>query len=56
MYMNYIKGKFKQSIYTSDTEIDIKLKQEKKLFGRKIEINYKYKAILQNEKITISEG
>lgn len=48
-----IKGK---TIYTSETEIDLKLKQEKEIFGRNLEINYNYKGIKQDEKITISEG
>lgn len=45
-----------KTIFTSDDEIRITLKQRKTLFGRNIEIEYKYKGKKQEEKITISEG
>lgn len=51
-----IKDIKEKTIYTSETEIDLKLKQKKKIFGRNLEINYNYKGIKQDEKITISEG
>lgn len=50
-----IKDIKEKSIYISETEIDLNIKQNKKLFGRNIEIKYKYKGIKQ-DKITISEG
>ncbi len=45
-----------KQIYTSDEEIEIKLIQEKKVFGKKIEIQYKYNGLKQEEKINIKEG
>lgn len=50
-----IKNIKEKSIYTSETEIEINIKQDKKIFGRNIEIKYKYKGI-KEDKITISEG
>ena len=50
-----IKDIKEKEIFTSEDEIRIHIKQEKKLFGRKIELNYKYKGIKQ-DKIIISEG
>ena len=51
-----IKNIKEKAIYTSEEEIEIKIKQEKNLFGRKLEIKYNYKGIKQENKITISEG
>lgn len=45
-----------KTIFISEDEIKITLKQTKTLLGRKIEIEYKYKGTKQEEKITISEG
>ena len=50
-----IKNIKEKSIYTSETEIEINIKQNKKIFGRNLEIKYKYKGI-KEDKITISEG
>ena len=51
-----IKDIKSKSIFTSEDEIRITLIQTKTIFGRKIEIEYKYKGIKENEIITISEG
>lgn len=45
-----------KSVFTTDDEIRITIIQVKSIFGRKIEIEYKYKGIKENETIMISEG
>jgi len=45
-----------KSVFTSEDEIRIIITQTKTIFGRQLEIEYKYKGILENEKIIISEG
>jgi len=51
-----IKNIKEKSIYTSESEIDIKLTKEEKIFGKTIEIKYNFKGIKENELIRISEG
>lgn len=51
-----IKNTKTKTIFTSEDEIRIDLIQTKTIFGRQIEIEYKYKAKLENGKITVSEG
>ena len=51
-----IKNIKTKTIFTSEDEIRIDLIQTKTIFGRQIEIEYKYKAKLENGKITVSEG
>ena len=51
-----IKDIDNKSIYISDDEIEIKLIQRKKIFGRNIELKYAYKGIKQDENIIVSEG
>ena len=53
---NNIKDIKEKTIFISEYEIDLKITQEKKIFGRKIEIKYNYKGIKQEDKIIISEG
>lgn len=45
-----------KNIFISEDEIRIYIKQNKKVFGRKLKIEYKIKGIKQDEKIIISEG
>lgn len=51
-----IKDIKEKTIFISEDEIDLKITQEKKIFGRKIDIKYNYKGIKQEDKIIISEG
>ena len=45
-----------KNIFISADEIRVYLKQNKKLFGRNINLEYKIKGIKQDENINISEG
>ena len=45
-----------KNIFISEDEIRIYIRQNKKLFGRNLKIEYKIKGIKQDEKINISEG
>lgn len=45
-----------KNVFISEDEIRIYIKQNKKLFGKNIKIEYKIKGIKQNENINISEG
>lgn len=46
-----------RTIFISEDEIRIKIKQQPmKLFGKKIELEYNYRGIKQEEKIIIEEG
>ena len=45
-----------KNVFISEDEIRIYIKQNKKVFGRKLKIEYKIKGIKQDEKIIISEG
>lgn len=45
-----------KNIFTTEDEIRINIIQNKTLFGRKLEIKYKYIGLKQEEKIIISEG
>ena len=45
-----------KNIFISEDEIRIYVRQNKKLFGRNIKIEYKIKGIKQDENIIISEG
>ncbi len=51
-----IKDIEEKTVFISDDEIRIYIKQNKKIFGRNINIEYKYKGIKKEEKIIISEG
>ena len=51
-----IKNIDQKNIFVSDDEIRIYIKQNKKIFGKEITIEYKYKGIKQDENINISEG
>lgn len=51
-----IKNIDSKTIFTSENEIRITIIQYQKLLGRKLKIEYKYKGIKQEEKITIEEG
>lgn len=51
-----IKNIKEKSIYTSETEIDVKLTKKEKIFGKNVEIEYNIKGIKENENIKISEG
>ena len=56
LIMQNIKDIEEKNIFISDDEIRINIKQNKKLFGRKINLEYKIKGIKQDENINISEG
>jgi uncharacterized protein (UPF0333 family) len=43
-------------LFKTDSEIKIKIVQNKKLFGKDIVLNYNYRGIKDNDKIVISEG
>jgi Flp pilus assembly protein TadG len=45
-----------KEIFTSDDEIRINIIKEEKIFGRKLEIKYRYKGTKEENKITVSEG
>ena len=45
-----------KNVFVSADEIRIYVRQNKKLFGRKLKIEYKIKGIKQGENINISEG
>lgn len=51
-----IKDIKEKTIFISEDEIKLKITQEKKIFGRTIDIKYNYKGIKQEDKIIISEG
>ena len=43
-------------LFKTDSEIKIKIVQNKKLFGKDVVLNYNYSGIKDNDKIVISEG
>lgn len=45
-----------KSVFISEDEIRINIIQNKKIFGKNIEIKYSYKGIKQDENIIVSEG
>lgn len=51
-----IKDIEEKNVFTSTDEIRIYIKQNKKLLGRDLTIEYKFKGIKENENINISEG
>lgn len=51
-----IKDIEEKNIFKAEDEIRIYIKQNKKLFGKKIKIEYRIKGIKENENIKISEG
>lgn len=51
-----IKNLKTKTVFTSEDEIRITIIQTTTILGRKLEMKYKYKGILENEKIIISEG
>ena len=53
---NNIKDIEEKTVFTSENELRMNIKQNKKLFGRKLKIEYKIKGIKENENIIISEG
>lgn len=51
-----IKDIEEKNIFVSENEIRIYIRQNKKLFGRNLKLEYKIKGIKENENIKISEG
>ena len=53
---NNINDIEEKTVFTSENEIRIYIRQNKKLFGRNLKLEYKIKGIKENETINISEG